>query len=207
MLLAPATPDQAGASVPNGAAIWLVRHAQPLVASGVCYGALDVPADADATHQAALVLADVLPKRVQIITSPLQRCEQLALVLCGLRADLIRKTDTRLAEMNFGCWEGQRWDQIPQSAYDCWMRDFWQHRFGGVESVAGFMARVSQVWAEAKTTSNLGVPQLWVTHAGVIRAVNLLAQGVREVHDAALWPADAPAFGQWWLATRPQERL
>ena len=28
--------------------LWLVRHAAPLVAPGTCYGALDVPADAQA---------------------------------------------------------------------------------------------------------------------------------------------------------------
>ena len=35
------------------ARLWLVRHAQPVVATGTCYGALDVPADAAATQVAA----------------------------------------------------------------------------------------------------------------------------------------------------------
>ncbi|TXT40143.1 MAG: phosphoglycerate mutase [Comamonadaceae bacterium] len=99
-------------------------------------------------------------------------------------------------EMDFGRWEGRRWDSIPQAAYDAWTADFWQHRFGDAESVAEFMARVEQVWCEVQVHRARGVAQVWLTHAGVIRAVHLLSQGVREVHEAALWPAAAPAFGQ-----------
>lgn len=173
---------------------WLVRHAQPLIAPGVCYGATDVPADAQATRQAAQALADVLPHGVLMQVSPLQRCEQLALSLQGLRPDLAYKLDARLQEMNFGGWEGQRWDAIPPSAYDAWTADFAQHRFGGAESVSGFMQRVAAVWDEASTA---GGPTVWITHAGVIRAATLLAQGVRALERADQWPAGAPAFGHW----------
>jgi len=170
--------------------LWLARHAQPLVAPGVCYGALDVAADAMATQHAAQALADVLPTGLLVLASPLQRCELLAQAIQGLRPDLAYKTEVRLAEMNFGCWEGQRWADIPQQAYDDWTADFWQHRFGGAENVAEFMARVASAWQETSA-------QVWITHAGVIRALRLIESGVREVHDAALWPAEAPAFGQW----------
>ena len=174
----------------------LVRHAQPLIEPGVCYGALDVAADPAATLWAAQALAEQLPQGLQVVCSPLQRCEQLAHVLYGLRPDLTYKTDARLEEMNFGCWEGLRWDAIPQSAYAAWTVDFWQHHFGGGESVAEFMARVAQIWQVAQAQRAAGVSQLWITHAGVIRAAGLLNTGVREVRDAALWPAAAPAFGQ-----------
>ncbi len=175
--------------------IWLVRHAQPLIAPGVCYGALDVAADADATGQVAHVLAQRLPPGAQIVASTLQRCELLALILCGLRPDLSYKTDARLVEMNFGKFEGKRWDSISQQAYDDWTADFWLHRFGGVESVAEFMARVALAWDEARTQAAGGTTRVWITHAGVIRAAMLISKGVREIHEAALWPADAPAFG------------
>lgn len=173
---------------------WLVRHAQPLIAPGVCYGATDVPADAQATRQAAQALAGVLPHGVLMQVSPLQRCEQLAQALCGLRPDLAYKLEARLQEMDFGCWEGERWDAIPASAYDAWTTDFAQHRFGGAESVAGFMQRVVAVWDEAPAA---GGHRVWITHAGVIRAATLLAQGVRTLERAEQWPAGAPAFGQW----------
>jgi len=104
--------------------LWLVRHAQPLVAPGVCYGASDVAADAEATRACAAQLAQTLPQGIRLITSPLQRCERLAKEIQGLRPDLMLKPDARLAEMDFGCWEGVRWDAIPPAAFDAWMADF-----------------------------------------------------------------------------------
>ena len=61
------------------ARLWLVRHAQPVVAAGTCYGALDVPADAAATQVAAQRLAQALPAGAAAHYSTLQRCELLAL--------------------------------------------------------------------------------------------------------------------------------
>jgi len=176
--------------------LWLVRHSRPLVASGVCYGALDVPADAQDTLSCAQALADALPRGIAIRTSPLQRCERLTLVLRGLRPDLAHNTsvDARLAEMDFGRWEGQRWDAIARAELDGWTESFASWRCGGAESVQGFMARVGAVWDE---TLAMNQPAVWITHAGVIRAATLLAQGQRQVQRADQWPIDAPAWGAW----------
>ena len=174
--------------------LWLARHAQPLIAPGVCYGATDVAADAQATLAAAQALARRLPVGLQLWSSPLQRCEQLTHCLLGLRPDLACKTDARLAEMDFGCWEGQRWDAIPQADYARWTADFGHHRFGGRESVQAFMLRVASAWDDAQRA---GHETVWITHAGVIRAASLLAQGVRQVDQASQWPPTAPAFGGW----------
>jgi len=171
----------------------LVRHAQPLVASGLCYGALDVAADLAATQLAAQALARTLPLGALLSVSPLQRCELLAQTITGLRPDLTCKTDTRLAEINFGCFEGQRWADIPAAAYDAWTADFWQHRFGGAESLADVMARVASAWDDALLADQAPV---WVTHAGVIRVAGLLARGVRRIDQAQDWPKDGTAFGQ-----------
>ena len=175
--------------------LWLVRHAQPLLDAGICYGATDVLPDAQATLAAAQALANVLPQGLRIVSSPLQRCELLRQSLLALRPDLTHKIDPRLAEMNFGCWEGQRWDAIPKPAFDSWTADFGLHRFGGVESVSEFMQRVSGVWRDFQQAGQDGV---WLTHAGVIRAASLLAQGDQTITHAAQWPKTAPAFGQWW---------
>lgn len=174
--------------------LWLVRHAQPLIAPGLCYGALDVAADDQATQRVARALAARLPQRLQLISSPLQRCELLTQYLRGLRPDFAYKMDARLAEMDFGCWEGQRWDGIPPAAFECWTADFADHRFGGKESVSEFMQRVASAWDEAQ---RLGVETVWVTHGGVIRAATLLARGVRQVAQADQWPREAPGFGGW----------
>ena len=177
--------------------IWLVRHAQPLVKPGICYGQLDVAADAEATAASARALAAALPPATRIVCSPLQRCELLAHTLYGLRADLTCKTEPRLMELGFGAWEGRRWDDIGQTAIDAWVADFAHHRPGGGESVASLMQRVAEVWGDSRGTANT----LWITHAGVIRAATLLHQGLRRPSRAAQWPALAPGFGEWTVLT------
>lgn len=177
--------------------LWLLRHAQPLVDSGVCYGALDVPADEAATQQAALQAAQELPKGLLVWYSPLQRCERLAQVLQGLRPDLVPKPEPRLREMDFGCWEGVRWADIPRTAMDAWTADFGHHAFGGVESTQMVMARVGAALADfrrtlAQTSQSQG---LWICHAGVVRCVRLLAAHVQQVQDAAQWPVQGLAPG------------
>ena len=173
--------------------IWLARHAQPLVEPGICYGQLDVAADAVATTAGARALAAVLPAATRIVCSPLQRCELLAHALCGLRADLTYKTDPRLMELDFGAWEGRRWDDIGQTALDSWVADFAHHRPGGGESMAQFMQRVASAWDDARQTPLT----LWVTHAGVIRAATLIQAGQRRVDQAAHWPVATTGFGEW----------
>jgi alpha-ribazole phosphatase len=186
-------------AVSDRGGLWLVRHAQPLIAPGICYGQLDVPADVEATAACARTLAEALPHGIPIICSPLQRCEQLAHVLLGLRADLTYKIDPRLQEMDFGQWEGQRWDDIGAAALDAWVADFPHHRPGGGESVQSFMHRVAAAWDEARGPSGA----VWITHAGVIRAATLLQQGQRQIDQAAHWPAVAPGFGSWIQLSTP----
>jgi alpha-ribazole phosphatase len=177
--------------------LWLVRHAQPLIESGICYGRLDVAADAGATAECAQQLAAQLPAGIRVITSPLQRCEQLAHDLLGLRPDLHLKTDARLAEMDFGDWEGRAWQAIGRAELQAWTDDFAHHKVGRRgESVAVFMARIAAAFDTLKEDQ---LDTLWITHAGVIRAVHLLAQGARQIERAEQWPLNAPKYGQWQL--------
>ena len=170
----------------------LMRHAQPLIACGVCYGATDIEVDKVATQLAARQLAPLLAPGAQLWCSPLRRCLQLAQGLRALRPDLAFRQDDRLAEMDFGDWEGWRWSDIPQAELDAWTAQFWQLRFGGRESVAELMCRVGAAWRDARASP---LPVAWVTHAGVIRAARLWAQGVTKLQDAGGWPLDAPGFG------------
>ena len=174
--------------------MFLVRHAQPLVDVGVCYGQLDMKADVSATLQCAQALVKVLPQRITIVTSPLQRCEQLAHMLIAVAPDLTLKKDARLQEMNFGAWEGQPWAAIARSELEAWTTHFATYQPGGSgESVNTFMARVASAFDELPRNTDT----LWVTHAGVIRAVELIASGTRQLQRADQWPMAAPAYGQW----------
>ncbi|MDH5707859.1 MAG: histidine phosphatase family protein [Hylemonella sp.] len=174
--------------------LWLVRHAQPLVEAGVCYGASDVAADAELTRSAAQGLVDALPHQARLISSPLQRCAQLAQALHSLRPDLQLQFDARLREFDFGCWEGQRWDTIAQQHFDAWTADFGDHRFGGRDSVNAMLQRVAQAHAD---TRNGAAAAVWVTHAGVMRAMSLLAQGVTRIESARQWPREVASWGEW----------
>ncbi len=174
--------------------LWLVRHARPLVEAGVCYGVSDMPADAAHTRDCAAQLAPLLPQGLTLWTSPLQRCSALAEQLRALRPDLPLRTDARLAELDFGCWEGVRWDDIPRSAYDDWTSNFGAARFGGKESVNDLLQRVAAVRSDAQA---LGQDAIWVTHAGVLRAMALLDQGLNTLDQAPQWPRDVAGWGEW----------
>jgi alpha-ribazole phosphatase len=117
---------------------------------------------------------------------------------------LIFKVDARLVEMDFGRWEGQRWDAIPRAELDSWTANFASHACGGGESVQQVMARVAAAWDEA--CDQVSQPTAWITHAGVIRVATLLAQGQRQIIRADQWPQAAPAFGGWCQLPFPSSR-
>jgi alpha-ribazole phosphatase len=174
--------------------LWLVRHAQPLIQEGLCYGQLDVAADTTATHRAAQAISPLLPVGATLYCSGLKRAQQLAQAIQQQRNAFSPNIDVRLNEMNFGVWEGIAWGDIPEAAFDAWTTDFDQHRFGGMESVRDLLLRVHHALHALPTTEDC----IWITHAGVIRAVNYLIQyGLQPLATAATWPTDAPAFGTW----------
>lgn len=170
--------------------LWLARHATVQAPSGLCYGAQDWPARPMATRAAAQALAAALPahwpSHWPVWASPRWRCQQLAQALAALRPDLpAARVDARLCEMDFGLWEGRLWAHIERPAFDAWMADFAHHRPGGGESVAQLMQRVASAWADWRAS---GLPALWLTHAGVMRAALLLSRGQAYITQPADWP-------------------
>jgi alpha-ribazole phosphatase len=174
--------------------LWLARHAKPLIDPGICYGRQDVAADPAATAECAQVLAGLLPAGARVTHSPLQRCAQLAQALQERRPDLTYETDSRLQEMDFGAWEGRAWSDIGPAELQAWTDIFADHAVGGSgESTRQVMARVASAFDELQGQADT----LWITHAGVIRAAELIACGVRQITRADEWPVNAPAYGQW----------
>jgi alpha-ribazole phosphatase len=191
-------------------ALWILRHGKALVPTGTCYGRLDVAAD-DA-HTRAAAAAFVSAWRLEHATppdilwcSPMRRTRQMVSALQeeGLTASLQEKPE--LAEMDFGTWEGQSWETIGKDALSHWTDDFWHHRTGQGESVSALLSRVDQAltetWTMAQTIGQAGrepVNVLWVTHAGVVRAVDaLLHLRDRFPLQARDWPSRAPGPGEW----------
>jgi alpha-ribazole phosphatase len=183
--------------------LWLVRHAQPLIASGVCYGQLDIAADSPATQQAAQALKNAVhaaPQKILVYVSALQRAQQLANEFAHLNPALNIITDPRLNEMDFGTWEGRAWSDIPPDAVNQWTADFAHHRFGGKESAREVIQRVAQAYEQTTTTAQQQdiTDLIWITHAGVIRALEFYLQtGLVEIQQASDWPTIAPKFGEW----------
>lgn len=179
--------------------LWLLRHARVTLEAGLCYGASDVPADPALTRVAAESAAARLPRGLPVCVSGLGRAQQLARELHDLRSDLgSAVTDPRLNEMNFGHWELQPWDAMPRAAFDAWMADFAHHRFGGAESTQQIIERVADALDDLRTQS-VG-EAVWVTHAGVIRAVQYIAtHGRGPIRYASQWPREAPAPGGWMV--------
>lgn len=146
--------------------LYLIRHGVPVVEAGRCYGHLDVPAlSVEAT---AGTLSTILPSGCPLWSSPLRRCRDLAV---RLHAQPI--IDSRLAEMDFGAWEGRRWDDIPRAELDAWAADVAGYAPPDGESPRQLQQRALDFVA------SLNVPEaVIVTHAGVIRTLLAHWQGL-----------------------------
>lgn len=183
-----------------GLTLWLLRHAEVPAGQGLCYGQLDLAADETATGQAARAFAAAVPPSpLPAWHSPLGRCRQMAQALRhpGL---LWQGEDPRLAEMDFGAWEGRRWASLADADFAPWMADFANHRVGSTgESVNALLERVRQalLHTAAHCAQRGNTQALWVAHAGVARALTVLLEGSGTVHAAADWPRAAPEPGGW----------
>ncbi len=199
----------------------MIRHAKPVVAAGVCYGALDVPAGAAATELAAQQLARSVPQALHVLHSPALRCVQLAQRLHQLRPDVLLLPEDDLREMSFGQWEGQLWADIAPQELKAWTDDFENYHCGGHgECVLDVLQRVQR--AAKRTATLLGLPgmdntvdfepthsdapqAMWITHAGVMRATVWLVAQFGRTHPLASplclradeWPQHALPFGAY----------
>lgn len=175
----------------------LIRHPAPAIDAALCYGSTDVPLAGDA-GESALALAARLqalgaPLPVHLVTSPLQRCARLAGGLAEKLGCAVH-IDARLQEIDFGVWEGQRWDAIDRAELDAWAADLRHARMHGGESVAQFEARVGAWLARWREPMAPPAPHvLAVTHAGVMRMIASLALG-EPLEQTLKWPLEMAAI-------------
>jgi alpha-ribazole phosphatase len=161
--------------------LFAVRHA-PTEADGLCVGQHDVPttiAHDDAAQRMRLALdasheGVVVGTIVRVWSSPLSRCREPAARLArGLGTS--HTIDPQLLELAYGVWEGRAWDAVARedgARMHAWM-DAWQTATPpGGESVATLEARVRGWW------ERLDGMQVLVAHAGVMRALRVVARGM-----------------------------
>jgi broad specificity phosphatase PhoE len=177
----------------------LVRHAATSATRASAFPA-DEPLD-ERGRALAAGLAAVLPRRVDVVTSPARRCRQTA-EAAGLDASV----DDAVAECDFGDWAGRSLADVNASdpkAVRTWMLDPDAAPHGG-ESLAMFCTRVAR-WldAQAEQEGRLAV----ITHGEVIKAavVHVLSAPL-----LAFWRIDASPLaitelhghGGRWTITR-----
>ena len=82
------------------------------------------------------------------------------------------RLDPRLAELDFGAWDGLPWASVPRDGLDAWAADPAGFRMPDGERYLDLETRVAAALADLRE------PTLWFTHAGVIRALHHLVGGV-----------------------------
>lgn len=180
--------------------IWAVRHPKPLVASGICYGQLDLEIDKSQLDLLAQSISNQLPKDLPIYCSSLIRSFDLAKAIQNFRPGAIIHSDSRFNEFNFGTWEGVLWSDIPKTEIDTWVQTFPDHFFGGKESVRGFIDRVKSILFDLRDVDQL----ILITHAGVIRTLHFLSQSNTGIlNDVNDWPKKVIGFGEFELINCP----
>lgn len=170
----------------------LLRHTKPDIADGTCYGSTDLKPGVKFTIEAEAALKNLPWKADQILSSPLVRCARLADHISAAH-DTAATFHNGLKEMDFGVWEGLRWDNVPIDELNQWANDLLYARPHGGESVHQMQQRALSV-LEAEDAWRDDTATLVVTHAGVIRAV-LDHAGVRDA-----WVTQTPYGGGWMIS-------
>jgi len=145
--------------------ITLIRHTRVAVPAGVCYGVTDVDVAPTFEQEATVVRDGLRGLSFDVVyTSPLQRCWKLAR-FCGFPEAV---ADERLRELNFGTWEGQRWEAIRDPHLQEWYDNWLNQRAGGAESFLDHYNRVADFLDELRGQAHRHV--CLFTHGGTIRA-------------------------------------
>jgi alpha-ribazole phosphatase len=92
--------------------------------------------------------------------------------------------DARVAEMDFGTWEGMAWDAIGEPAISAWANDFVNLQPPQGESYLQLAQRVGDFLEDMAQHERVVV----VTHAGVIRAAHALLNAIPLADSFAFQP-------------------
>lgn len=175
------------AQQPTGSTeLWCWRHPPARGAAGRCIGRTELRVDPRRARRLArriraLARRHGLPRAAWV--SPRSRCRDVGRALRRLGFKV--RVDARLAEMDFGCWDGRRWADIPAAEIGAWADDLLDHAPGGGEALRA-LARRAHAFAAA--LSPAGAAVIAVTHGGWINALRHVDPAQAHL-PAADWPA------------------
>lgn len=152
--------------------IYLIRHTTPAIEKGICYGQTDLDVSETFEVECIDILSNVSPiENCIVYSSPLKRCTKLAAIFSK---EVI--LDNRLMEINFGDWELQKWDDIPNKALQPWMDDFVNVTIPNGESYTELYKRSNHFFDEVINISAKKI--IIVCHSGVIRSILTQLKGI-----------------------------
>jgi alpha-ribazole phosphatase len=164
---------------------WWIRHAPVVGHDGRIYGNLDVDCDCG-DEDLFRALAAGLPRDAIWVVTPLSRTRATAEAILRHHGDASSITaadfeiEPRLAEQNFGTWQGLSHAELAEQRSGAWHR-FWlapaEEEPPGGESFAALSARVAEA-IEQLTRRHAGHDIVCVSHGGPIRAALARALGV-----------------------------
>lgn len=149
----------------------LIRHTRCEIATGTCYGRLDVPLASTAPMDIAHTV-DRTPLVDIVLASPAQRCLELAKALAA-RDHCALRVLHELQELDFGTWEGMRWDDISRAQSDEWAMDPWNRAPANGETESQLWARVTLAYEQALRITAARRIAI-VSHGGPLRILRCL---------------------------------
>ena len=158
--------------------LYLIRHTTPRIASGICYGQLDMDVTDSFASEAAEVL-NRLPPVELVIASPLLRAQRLGEHLAQQQRCTLR-SDARLMEIHFGDWEGRAWSDIERGEIDAWAADTLNYASPNGESAQQMLQRMRDALRDVTQLPQRHIAL--VAHGGSIRALLALLADIPLAH-------------------------
>ena len=159
--------------------VYIVRHGYPEGITdrkrylGITDEALSDEGVRQACRIGSRIASEIGRKPVRIVSSPLIRCSETALiikdyVMCGFV-----ETDPDLREIDMGDWDGRYFDEIKAEypdEFEARGKDLWNYRAPGGESFSETGLRFRNVLGRLTKWASKDESIIIVSHAGAIRA-------------------------------------
>jgi alpha-ribazole phosphatase len=164
--------------------LWLIRHPEPEVEPGTCYGSLDLKLSPRGLEHASEIASALASEPfAAIYTSPLERCWRMAEILASGRTCPVKRVDA-LREMDLGECEGCQYEDLAERYPDIfreWLERPASVRFPGGETFLELRERALGALREI-LARHAGQTVAMVTHAGVVRAILADTLGIAPDH-------------------------